>query len=463
MKPPPNPSRSAAKLRRRAEARLHTRRRANLRGNGDQKSDAAARRMVHEVQVHQVELEMQNAELLESRNRAETLLEKYTGLYDFAPIGYFSLDDQGQIQEVNRTGAALLGVERSLLLNRRLVRHLDAPGQRVFLGFFQGVLDGNANRVCEASLLKADGTPVWVSFHGICAVTAPDQPKECRVSVSDITALKKAEEARIRLNTLTEANEALKAEIVRRQAVENALRDSQKHQIHLLKQARLMHAQLRHLSHRILQTQEDERKRISRELHDEISQTLVGIHVHLERLAQEGMSSPARLKQSIVRTQHIVAKSVRVVHDFARGLRPAILDDLGLIATLHSFVKEYSKQTGIRVRFTAFAALDQLNSARRTVIYRVTQAALANVSQHAHASRVRITLSKHENSVHLEIADDGRAFNVDQVLHARKNKRLGLIGMRERVEMIGGTFAVDSTPGIGTTILVRIPINPRAS
>jgi signal transduction histidine kinase len=218
-----------------------------------------------------------------------------------------------------------------------------------------------------------------------------------------------------------------------------------------------MQEQLRHLSHQVLHAQEEERRRISRELHDEITQTLVGISVHLETLAREAAINPRNFRQKIARTQRLVGKSVNIVHRFARELRPTALDDLGLIATLHSFMKDFMKRTGIRVHFTTFAGVEQLNSARRTVLYRVVQSALANVAQHAQASRVKVSIRKIAGAVHLEVSDNGKSFEVERVLHARRNKRLGLLGMRERVEMVDGDFRVESVPGQGTTIHAEIP------
>ena len=129
--------------------------RANQRTKaGDPKSEADPRRLLHELQVHQVELEMQNAELQEARDRMEVLLEKYTDLYDFAPVGYFSLDEQGRILEVNLTGAALLGVERSRLISRRLPRFVAPASQPIFRAFLERVFAGTGKQVCEAALLK---------------------------------------------------------------------------------------------------------------------------------------------------------------------------------------------------------------------------------------------------------------------------------------------------------------------
>ena len=259
------------------------------------------------------------------------------------------------------------------------------------------------------------------------------------------------------MEALAVANQELRREITRRQAVEEALKKSEQHQRQLLEESHEMQEQLRHLSHRILYAQEEERKRISRELHDEITQTLVGISVHLENLVREVTANPQTLKKKISRTQRLVEKSVNIVHRFARELRPTSLDDLGLIPAVHAFMKEFSKRTGIRVDFTTFAAVEKLDNTRRTMLYRVIQSALTNVARHAQASRVKVSLRKCSKAVHLEIADNGKSFAVERVLHAKRNKRLGLLGMRERIEIFDGDLSVESTPGEGTTVRARIP------
>ena len=129
-----------------------------------------------------------------------------------------------------------------------------------------------------------------------------------------------------------------------------------------------------------------------------------------------------------------------------------MLDDLGLIPALHSFMKHFRAETGIRVSLTAFAAVEQLDGDKRTVLYRVAQEALTNVARHAQASRAEVKLQKLDGAVCMTITDNGKCFQVERVLHAKKSKRLGLLGMRERVEMVGGKFTVESAPGKGTTI-----------
>ena len=253
-----------AALYRRATTQLRKRRKNQKSQAGVPKSKTDPQRLLHELQVHQIELEMQNAELQEARDRMEAMLEKYTDLYDFAPVGYFSLDEQGRILEVNLTGAALLGVERSRLINQPLPRFVTPAGQPGFLAFLKRVFAGTGEQVCEATLLKKDAAAFWASFHGTYAISVNGRRKWCRVAVSDITSLKQAEEAQRRMEVLGVANLKLRREIIRRQAVEESLKKSEQHQSRLLEQSRRMQEQLRHLSRQILHAQEEERKRISR-------------------------------------------------------------------------------------------------------------------------------------------------------------------------------------------------------
>jgi signal transduction histidine kinase len=258
---------------------------------------------------------------------------------------------------------------------------------------------------------------------------------------------------------LAASNRKLEQEIVRRQAVEQSLRKSEQHQSRLLAQSRQMEEQLRQLSRQVLKAQEEERKRISRELHDVLAQTLVGINVRLANLKQDGATDTKGLHRTIARTQRLVEHSVSIVHRFARELRPTALDDLGLIPALHAFLKGFREETGLRVSLCAFAAVEKVSDDKRTVLYRVAQEALANVARHAQASRVDVAIQKVDGSVRMRIRDNGKGFLEARVRSARKRKRLGLLGMRERLEMVGGSFAVRSTPDRGTTVQVQIPLD----
>jgi len=698
----------SAALRRRAESRLRTQPKAGLRPAAGANAEADIRRLYHELQVHQVELELQNAELMAARETAERSLENYTDLYDFAPVGYFTLTDDGAIQLVNLTGASLVGMERSRLVGRAFGSLVPAALRPVFNYFLKQVFAGNGRQsldielwrpglplrlvnleaqrlpdgqTCRAAMMDiterrqavektrsseiryrrlfeaahdgvllldattgkiTDANPFMTHLLGYPneqligkelfeigllqdaaasremfrklkvkrEVRYEDLPLESRegrhqevevvanlylengrpviqCNIRDITARKLAEEilrrnealfsalieqapvgvyvvdAQLRvqqvnsrarpafgkgrpplgrelahvlrviwprptaeeitnrfrhtlqtgkpylspdfserrrdlgqtefyewqlqrvtlpagehgvvcffnnitarkhaeevqrsLAVLTASNQKLEREIIQRQAVEATLKQSEQHQRELLEQSRHMEGQLRHLSRQMLQVQEEERKRISRELHDVIAQTLTGINVRLATLKKGAGLNRSHFEQDLEHTQRRVENSVNIVHQFARELRPAVLDDLGLIPALHAFLKEFTEQTGVHTHLVAFAGLEQLELDRRTILFRVAQEALTNVARHARASRVEVKMEKLATGVRMKISDNGQAFNVQ----AKGSKRLGLLGMRERLEMVGGRFEIEPVPGQGTTVIAEMPWGKR--
>jgi PAS domain S-box-containing protein len=455
MKSKPLSSDNPTALRRRAEARLSKRKIVK-------QSDLSTQRLFHELEVHRIELEMQNAELQKTRDELEVSLEKITDLYDFAPVGYFSIDESGVVLDANLKSAALLGVERSRLIKRSLLLFVDQKSHPVLMAFLKNVLAEPKDQECEVLLLKKGGGSFWAVFRATSAVCPVGSRRWCRVAFGDITARKQVEEAQRRLEDMADTNLGLNREIVRRQAVEQDLKKSEQNQGRLLEQARHMQGQLRHLSHQILQAQEEERLRISRDLHDEIAQTLVGINVQLATLTREAAGGPKGLQQKIECAQQMVEKSVENVHQFARKLRPALLDDLGLIPALHAFMKTFTKQTGVHTSLTAIAAVERLDTAKRTVLFRVAQEALTNVARHAQASRVAVIIQKLPDGICMKIKDDGKSFQVDSVLHGKGRQHLGMLGMRERLEMVGGSFEVESAPGKGTAIIAEIPLGKAA-
>lgn len=229
----------------------------------------------------------------------------------------------------------------------------------------------------------------------------------------------------------------------------------------VLLKSRRQQEQSRHLVHRLLQEQEECRKGISRELHDEVLQILAGINVQLATLKAAVRLNRSGLRQRIIQVQRMVGKSVRSVRDYARTLRPPLLDDLGLIPTMRSYIKELPSKKKLTIRFSAFPEVETLDNIHRTVLYRVCQEAITNVVRHAHAQNAAISIRKSGSLVCLEVRDDGKAFDVDRVLASNTKRGLGLIGMRERLEMIGGSFSICSETGKGTVIYAQIPFRKK--
>jgi PAS domain S-box-containing protein len=414
------------------------------------------RQVLHDLQVHQIELEMQNDELRRMQTELEVSRERYFDLYDLAPVGYFTLNEEGVILEANLTATKLLGVEKGAMAQQPLPCYVLPEDQDIYYLCRKALFRTGKPQVCEVRLKEKAGTPIWVCIESTL-VRGVDGTAVCRAMISDITARKRAETAQRRLDVLTASNRKLEQEITERKAVEESLQQSEERQSELLEQSRIMQDQLRHLSHQVLMAQEEERKRISRDLNDVIAQTLTGINIRLDLLKNEAALNPKSLDLKIASAQQLVEESLNIVHQFARELRPTVLDDLGLIPALHSDMKDFTERTGIHIHLTAFAAVEKLESAKCTVLYRVAQAALTNVAQHAKATCVEVNIKKVAGAVRMEIHDDGKSFKVEHVLFAKRNKRLGLIGMRERVEMVGGSFGIESAPGKGTTLRVQIP------
>ena len=219
---------------------------------------------------------------------------------------------------------------------------------------------------------------------------------------------------------------------------------------------------LRFLSGKILKAQEEERRRISRELHDEVGQSLTAIGVALATLQQGGATDPKTFSQTIAGAQQMIETTMEKVHRFAHELRPAMLDHLGLLPALRSHLKNFAACTGLHLKFSADAAAERLDGEQKTALFRILQESLTNVAKHAGASCVKIFLGQSGDDICLEIADNGKSFRAHDGNGADPRPHLGLLGMRERVQSVNGRFVIRPEPGRGTTVRVTIPFPARA-
>jgi len=191
MKRKPNTHVTAAELRRRAEAQLRARRTGQRSETGSEKPEADPRRVVHELEVHQVELEMQNAELSRARAEAEANAEKFSNLYDFAPVGYFTFAEQGSILGVNLTGAGLLGVEREFLLNRRIQLWVAPESLKCFDAFLKRTFESEIRQTCGVKLLKNGEAQLPVQIEGARSPTQGRRPNAGRWSWTSLNVNKR--------------------------------------------------------------------------------------------------------------------------------------------------------------------------------------------------------------------------------------------------------------------------------
>jgi signal transduction histidine kinase len=209
---------------------------------------------------------------------------------------------------------------------------------------------------------------------------------------------------------------------------------------------------LQNLSARLVEAQEQERRSISRELHDEVGQALSGILVELANLSPLIRVDNTAAATKIDEIKHEVEESIRVVRNMALLLRPSMLDDLGLVPALEWQAREVSKRNGLRVKVDAAQVSDDLSDEHKTCLYRIVQEALHNCVQHAAARNVKIAVEQERGAVRLAIEDDGKGFD------PRRQRGLGLAGIQERVSHLGGRFTIDSKPGQGAALHVSLPL-----
>ena len=205
------------------------------------------------------------------------------------------------------------------------------------------------------------------------------------------------------------------------------------------------------LSARLRDAQEEERRVLSRELHDEVGQTLSAVLVDAANLARHIPAEDATAKEYLENIRTHASSSVNSIRDISLLLRPSMLDDLGLIAALEWQAREVSRRGGVKVRVVAESVPESLGDAVRTCIYRLVQEALHNVSSHASAGHAVVTVRGNEKSIDLTVEDDGAGFD------ASRTRGLGLLGMEERVKQLGGRFEIQSQLGKGATLRVTLP------
>jgi two-component system sensor histidine kinase UhpB len=219
-------------------------------------------------------------------------------------------------------------------------------------------------------------------------------------------------------------------------------------------------AQVRRLSGQVLGAQEDERKRIARELHDDTSGALARVLLNLEMcedvLPEDGFPE---IREKLRNTRVLGEQTLENVRKMIFDLRPTLLDDLGLAAAVRWYAKNTLEPAGIQVQFESSGDMGRVASLIETAMFRIAQEAIANILRHAQARQVFVRLSREHADWVLTVQDDGRGFDVNVIQTSENgNHHWGLFGIQERVELLGGTFHVESQPGKGTIVKVEIPV-----
>jgi PAS domain S-box-containing protein len=224
-------------------------------------------------------------------------------------------------------------------------------------------------------------------------------------------------------------------------------------------QLRISHVQLRNLAAHLETVREEEKRVIARDLHDETSQLLASLSAHLEA-AVTSLPEEADRTRTILRTAQTISTTILdEIHKLIYELRPSVLDKLGLIAAINSLIDNHPIGLGLKVNFKTTGREKRLSPAYEIVVFRIIQEAFNNIVKHAHAKNVRVKMHFGKESIKINIDDDGIGFDVDDALNLEKRSHgWGLIGMKERIELVNGSLFIKSNPNCGTELVIEVPL-----
>jgi PAS domain S-box-containing protein len=371
---------------------------------------------------------------IESGRRPEQAPERYRDLFERAPEGLLAIDFHGNISDVNRVASSLLGSQPANLIGRSLALFVSRPQRRAFRSRLARLGAGKVDEIQEWQVqFQARGRePIETALAISPAGSSPAGPRRLLCAVRDIT---------------------------RRKGIERRLKERERQYRSLYRQMLAHRDALRNLSARYLHAKEEEAKRIAHQLHDEAGQITASIHLALAEIGRE-LPEPGRerLRQVTTYLDEIEDRLRRLSHE----LRPTILDDLGLRPALEFLAEGFSARTGIPIRVEGKTD-GRVDPLVETAIYRIVQEALTNIARHSSAGDASIRLRHTPERLRCTIRDDGVGFAANRLRRGGGSRGLGLLGVRERLDALGGRVRIRSTPGAGTELSVLVPLPRRPS
>ena len=412
----PTPGADIERLRRKAEVYL----REHEPAVPPSPSPVDTARLLHELEVSQIELRLQCDELRQAQLELLESRDRYLELYESIPIGYFSLTPHGAIRDVNPAGAAMLRQPMSRLIGRRLQLFMPIAQRRDFVAFCKRVSVERARLSCEVDLGElSDDQPRATINVLLEASPGRGQERIVRVAMIDITRRKQAEDK------LKQHEEELRAS---RQTLQD-------------------------LNAQLLNIQDEERRAIARELHDNCCQQLAMLLFStnaIERNSDEPMARKMRLLSEQIK------RTLESIRHIAYGLHPAMWESTGIEEAIRSYLRDFTEVTELKVDFEAVEVPSKVPEMTATCLFRTLQEVLHNVVKYAEASRVEVRLVRTEKTISLIVSDQGRGFQVSSMKASPRG--LGLVSLKERAQLLNGTLTVTSQIGVGTTVQVDLPL-----
>jgi two-component system, chemotaxis family, CheB/CheR fusion protein len=319
----------------------------------------------------------------------------------------------------------LLGVERSQLSKRPLLHFVAPTSQTVFLAFLEHVLAGSAKQACEALLLKQKGESFWATFHGAYAIAPRGLPRRFQVAVTDITALKRAEEAQRRLEELEER--------VRQRTLT-----------------------IRTLAAELILVEQREKTHLAQVLHDHLQQLLVGARFLLERARQDCTECG---QETLREADQILAQCLEEARTLSVELSPPILRTDGLAAALKWLGDWMRDKHGLTVEVTSATTPASLSSELSVLLYHAVRELLFNVVKHAEVKSAGVSIDCADAQLSIVVSDKGKGFDPARLQGAASSSgQFGLFWVRERLALLDGQVEIDSAPGRGSRFTLRVPL-----
>jgi PAS domain S-box-containing protein len=376
------------------------------------------RHVIEELKIYRIELEMQNQELLETQNKLEKSRQKYSDLYDFAPVSYLTLNRDGKIMEANLTATKIIDVPRKSLIGTLLYSYIANEDRDSFYLNLREIFKNHRKHTCEIRLV---GTPPL--YLRLDSIHDTGDKEICRIIMTDITEQKKME-------------------------------------IELSQSER----QLKVLSSKLMETQEKERKRIAYDLHDGIAQMLVASNFYTQNLASR-FSDNSNEYEILMRCIDINQKALIDLKRIVSDLRPAVLDSLGIIAAIEWLSSHFQTHDPLLTIIKKINVREsQVSEKLKPVIFRILQEIMSNIIKHSQAKQVEISLGKLDGNLELCVKDNGKGFELGDVLFRKDSQKgIGITSMTERARSHGGCLEILSSKTTGTTVIARWPRNRKCN